>query len=93
MDCSPLGSSVHGILQARTLEWIAMPSSRGSSWPRERTHVSYVSAFAGVLYHWAIREETTFPLSTIYLLISSTLEYTESGFRIADPYNSEEQTY
>ena len=31
MDCSPPGSSVHGILQARTLEWVAMPSSRGSS--------------------------------------------------------------
>ena len=31
MDCSPPGSSVHGLLQARTLEWFAMPSSRGSS--------------------------------------------------------------
>ena len=31
MDCSPRGSSVHGILQARILEWVAMPSSRGSS--------------------------------------------------------------
>ena len=34
MDCSPLGSSIHGILQARILEWIAMPSSRGSPWPK-----------------------------------------------------------
>ena len=34
MDCSLPGSSVHGILQARILEWVAMPSSRGSSWPR-----------------------------------------------------------
>ena len=33
MDCSPPGSSVHGILQARMLEWVAMPSSRGSSDP------------------------------------------------------------
>ena len=40
MDCSPLGSSVHGILQARTLEWVAMSFSRGSSWPRDQTHVS-----------------------------------------------------
>ena len=37
MDCSPPGSSVHGILQARILEWVAMPSSRGSSQPRDRT--------------------------------------------------------
>ena len=42
MDCSPPGSSVHGILQVRILEWVAMPSSRGSSPPRDRTHVSYV---------------------------------------------------
>ena len=39
-DCSPPGSSVHGILQARILKWVAMPSSRGFSWPRDRTHVS-----------------------------------------------------
>ena len=41
MDCSPPGSSIHGILQARILEWVAMPSSRGSSWPRDQTHISY----------------------------------------------------
>ena len=41
MDCNPPGSSVHGILQARMLEWVAMPSSRGSS--RERNLVSDVS--------------------------------------------------
>ena len=39
-DCSPLGSSVHGILQARILEWVAMPSSRASSQPRDQTPVS-----------------------------------------------------
>ena len=40
MDCSPLGSSVHGILQARILEWVIISSSRRSSWPRDWTHVS-----------------------------------------------------
>ena len=43
MDCSPPGSSVHGILQTRILEWVAMPSSRGPSQPRDGTHVSYGS--------------------------------------------------
>ena len=43
MDRSPPGSSVHGILQARILEWVAMPFSRGSSRPRNRTPVSYIS--------------------------------------------------
>ena len=41
MDCSPPGSSVHGILQARILEWVAMPSSRGSSRPRQSLPLSH----------------------------------------------------
>ena len=40
MDCSPPSSSVHGILQTRTLEWITMPSSRGPSESRDQTHIS-----------------------------------------------------
>ena len=44
MDCSPPGSSVPGILQARVLEWVAMPSSRGSSQPRDQTLTSSASA-------------------------------------------------
>ena len=43
VDCSPPGSTVHGIAQARILEWVATPSSRGSSQPSCQTHVSYVS--------------------------------------------------
>ena len=43
MDCSPPGSSVHEILQGRILEGIAMPSSRGSSQPRDQIHISYIS--------------------------------------------------
>ena len=40
MYCSPPGSSVHGILQARILEWVVISSSRGSSWPRDWTCIS-----------------------------------------------------
>ena len=43
MDCSPPGSSVHGILQARILEWVAIPFSRGSSQPRDWTQVSRIA--------------------------------------------------
>ena len=43
MDCSPPGFSVHGILQSRILEWVAIPSSRGSSWLVDWTRVSYVT--------------------------------------------------
>ena len=52
MDCSLPGSSVYGILQARILEWIATSSSRGSSQPKDQTHVFYMSCIdRWVLYH------------------------------------------
>ena len=48
---------LHGILQARILEWVAMPSSRGSSWPRGQTQVSCTSCIGRwILYHWATWE-------------------------------------
>jgi len=47
MDCSPPGSSVHGILQARMLEWVAIPFSRGSSPPWDQTCISCVFCIAG----------------------------------------------
>ena len=53
MDCSLPGSSVHGIFQARILDWIAVPFSRGSSQSRDQTRVSHI---AGSLYCWATRE-------------------------------------
>ena len=57
MDYSQPGSSDHGILQARILEWVAIFSSRRSSQPRDQTHVSFVSCLGRwILYHcrfWA----------------------------------------
>ena len=52
MDCSPPGSSVHWILQARILEWVPMPSSRGSSQPRDWNQVSCIAS--GFFTIWAI---------------------------------------
>ena len=49
MDYSPPGSSVHGILQARILEWVAISSSRGSSQPRDQTCISCIGR--QILYH------------------------------------------
>ena len=43
MDCSLPGSSIHGIFQARVLEWVAISFSRGSSQPRDRTQVSLIA--------------------------------------------------
>ena len=54
MDCSPLGSSIHEILQARILEWIAIPFSRGSSQLRDQTQVSFIAGRFFTI--WATRE-------------------------------------
>ena len=51
VDCSLLGCSAHGILQARILEWVAISSSRGSYPPRDWTHISCIGK--QILNHWA----------------------------------------
>ena len=57
MDHSPPCSSVHGIFQARILEWVAISSSRGSSQPRDWTCISCVSGIGRqILYHWTSGE-------------------------------------
>ena len=61
MDCGPPGSPVHRILQARILEWVAMPSSRASSWPRDQTQV-YCTA--DILYRLSYQGS---PIWEIYL--------------------------
>ena len=54
VDCSPPGSSVHGMLQERILEWVVISFSRGSPWLRDQTHASVTGR--QILYHWATRE-------------------------------------
>ena len=70
MDCSLPGSSIHGILQARILEWIAMPFSRGSSQPRDRTHVFCIGRW--ILYQRATRE-APLPLLLIFNTVARVL--------------------
>ena len=53
MDCSPPVSFVHGILQARVLEWVGILFSRGSSWPRNRMRISCITS--GFFTIWAMR--------------------------------------
>ena len=66
VDCSPPGFSVHGILQARILEWIAISSSRGSSWPRDETRVSCTAN--GFFTTWTTREA---PLQVKFILVTN----------------------
>ena len=65
LNCGPPGSSVHGILQARILEWVAMPSSRGLSQSRDWTQVSRLTG--GFITVWAPRE--TLQHTSHFLLI------------------------
>ena len=75
VDCSSPGFSVHGILQARILEWVAISFSRGSSQPRDRTQISCI---AGRFFtRWATREaqgsrHSSNPLSS-FILTTGTL--------------------
>ena len=66
MDCSPPGSSVHGIFQARVLEWVAISFSRGSSQTRDWTRVSCIGR--RILYHWATRKAVV-ECSPLFLVI------------------------
>ena len=64
LDCSPLGFSVHGILQPRILEWVVIPSSRGYSQPRDWTHVSCISCIGsqGLYHHVTWKTPDKWPL-------------------------------
>ena len=76
MDCSQPGSSIHGIFQARILEWAAYPFSSRSSWPRNQTRISCIAS--GFFTNWAIREynfeEFFFYLYSEHTVISNATE-------------------
>ena len=65
MDYSTPGSSVHGILHTRILDWVAVPSSRGSSQPRDRTHVSKVWEYISLKYGNAAAAKSLQSCSTL----------------------------
>ena len=66
MDNSLSGSSVHGILQARVLEWVAISFCRGSSWPRDLTQVSCIAGRFFTI--WATREAPKISLDSLFML-------------------------
>ena len=75
IDYNPPGPSVHGILQARILEWVAILFSRGSSWPRDQTQVSCITDWLFTI--WAIREAhpTTHTHTYIYACFAQWLSH------------------
>ena len=71
MHCSPPGSSVHGSLQVRILEWVAVPSSRGSFWPRDWTCVSQSPALVGGFFTPSATWEALIHVRHTQLIISN----------------------
>ena len=68
--CDPMDHTVHGILKARILEWVAFPFSRGSSQPRDGTQVSCLAA--GFFTSWATRESVSGFKVSLNMVQSST---------------------
>ena len=69
LDCSWPGSFIHGIFQAKLLEWVAIASSRGSSQPSNRFYISCVSCIAGRFFTcWAIGEALIFNMKNKFLI-------------------------
>ena len=77
MNCSPPGSSAHGVLQARILEWVAVPSSRGSYWSRDQSCISYV------YLHWQAGSLSLVPPGkTPEMAMLSHIYYTRVSFTV-----------
>ena len=70
MDCSLPGSPVHGILQPRILEWVAISFSRGSSWPGSNSHLLHWQAgYLSVSYRWSPQTWTWFCFPCVFICI------------------------
>ena len=96
-DYSPPGSSVQGILQTRILEWVAMPSSRVSSWPRGRTHISCGSCIADRFFTaqppgkiWKLAYDPAIPPLGIYWEKTTTLKDMYPSVHCSTIYNSQD---
>ena len=81
MECSPPGSSVHGISQARILEWVAISFSRGSPQVRDRAHVSCIGR--QFLYHWATWEAHELKYWKKISLFTATIQVLEMDLNLS----------
>ena len=81
MDCSLLGSSIHGIFQARILEWAAISFSRRTSPPRDQTRVSHIVGRRFTI--WATRAEQFYSWDTLKMYVK--VKATQSCLTLCDP--------
>ena len=90
MNCGLLCSSIHGIFQARVLEWVAISFSRGSSWPRDWTQVSHLAGRSFIV--WASREalgDVPFLISLLIKMRSRKLTCLSTLIRDANTYSKQ----
>ena len=81
MDYSPPGSSVHGILQAKTLEWVAISSSRGPPWPMNQILVSCISYTSGGFFTcWAVLYLGHFIIKSVPIPLTYSISYVDIYF-------------
>ena len=93
MDCSPQGSSIHGIFQARILEWVGISFSRGSPQPRDQTHISCLVCIGRqILYHWAAWETRPSPLFSCLFQIREELQVKENIYPESKCFPSAKRT-
>ena len=78
--CNIMDYTVHGILQARILEWVAVPISKGSSQPRDWTQVSRIAG--GFFTNWAMREAIAWEMSAIVQWFEHSLVLSFLGIRL-----------
>ena len=76
VDSSPPAISVHGTLQVRIMEWVAISSSRVSSWPRDWTRISYVSCIVGGLL------TLSYSITKLCLTLCYPMDYSTPGFPV-----------
>ena len=89
MDCSSPGSSVHGISQPRILEWAAISSSRGSSWPRDWTRVPCISYAGRRILHQLYNLGNPQTLAYIRMLEGLIKTYCQASLRVVDSMGME----
>ena len=83
MDCSPPGSSLHEILQARILEQVAVSFFRGSSQPWDQTHISCVSCIAGRLFTAEPSGKSNYIMDNSQTMASEYMKELTSFFHLA----------
>ena len=91
--CNPMDYRVHGILQARILEWVAFPFSSGSSPPRNSTSISCIAG--GFFTNWAVREASINPKPSYYHLSTARLPVFPTFFllTITSPYHNQDDAF